>query len=87
MYEVSVYSALLTSTTQNSQITAFTCKLKMENTIDFNPRRMHEGYGTCSVIHSFYPSSCRDQQSLLHAGKVMSMISMTMACKFTRGFC
>ena len=54
-----------------------------------NPRP--EGYGTCSVIrsfvHSFCPSSCRDERSFLRAGKVMSMTSSTMACNLTRRFC
>ena len=35
-----------------------------------NPRRMREGYGTWFVIRC--PSSCRDQRSLLRAGKVMT---------------
>ena len=48
------------------------------------PWRMRKGYDTCSVIRC--PSSCRDQRSLLCTGKVMSMISMTMACIVTRGF-
>ena len=51
-----------------------------------NPWRMHEGYGTWFVIHSFCPSSCKDKRPLLRAGKVMSMISMTMGCNVTRGF-
>ena len=60
-----------------------------------NPRRMREGYGTCSVIHSFVrsfihsfcPSSCRDHRSLLKLGKGMNRLSTTMACNVTRGFC
>ena len=35
-----------------------------------NPQRMREGYGTWFVIRC--PSSCRDQRSLLCAGKVMT---------------
>ena len=56
-----------------------------------NPRRMREGYGTCSVIrsfvHSFCPPSCRDHRSLLKLGKGMNRLSTTMACNLTRGFC
>ena len=35
-----------------------------------NPRRMREGYGTWFAIRC--PSSCREQRSLLRAGKVMT---------------
>ena len=35
-----------------------------------NPRHMREGYGTWFAIRC--PSSCRDQRSLLRAGKVMT---------------
>ena len=40
-----------------------------------------------SFVRSFFPLCCRDQRSFLHAGKVMSMITTTMACKVTRGLC
>ena len=61
--------------------------------IIINPRRMRERVTVLglsfvhSFIHSFCPSSYRDQRSLLRAGKVMSVISTTMACNLTRGFC
>ena len=35
-----------------------------------NPRRMREGYGSWFAIRC--PSSCREQRSLLRAGKVMT---------------
>ena len=44
-------------------------KLLLFNAI-INPRRMREGYGTWFVIRC--PSSCREQRSLLRAGKVMT---------------
>ena len=59
--------------------------LALPSTALFNPRRMREGYGTCSVINprrmregygTWFaircPSSCREQRSLLRAGKVMT---------------
>ena len=61
------------------------------NSLVVNPRRMREGYGTCSVIrsfiHSFCPSSYRDHRSRQKLGKGMNRLSTTMACNVTCGFC
>ena len=56
-----------------------------------NPRRMREGYGTCSVIRSFVHyvafvlSTELQRPSLTSEGKGMNRLSTTMACNLTRG--